>query len=109
MDIVLAACRGDERLRVGSASTEGVEPAGVAAEDGCVFIDANFDAEFKRVRAARVGDVVLNLVDVPIRAVDGTIGGIEALKQAVTVSERWIGVIDGWENGRAADVAESCG
>src|SRR5437660_8166646 len=109
MDIVEAARRGDGRLRVRSASTEGVEPASVAAKDGCVFIDANFDAEFKRVRTARVGNVVLNLVDVSIRAIDRTVRGVEPLKEAVTISKCGIGVIDGWENGRAADVAENCG
>jgi hypothetical protein len=106
MNVVCAARRRNEHLRIGCASSEGVLAVGIGSENGGVAIGANIDAEFERVRAEGINHVVLELVNIAVRAKDRTIRGIEAFKQAITEGHRGLRVIGSGEDRCAADVSE---
>jgi hypothetical protein len=57
--------------------------------------------------AAGVGHVLLELIDVSVRTENGSISGIEPLKEPVTEGNGRLRVVASDKQGRAPDVAES--
>src|SRR5712672_2147027 len=106
MDIVLPACGRNQHRRISGSAPKRVRPVWIGAENSGIAVRANLRAPFKRVRTARIDGVVFQLVDISVRTKDGTVGGIEALEKSVAEADCRLGVIDGWKNGRATNVAE---
>ena len=107
MDIMLAAGGGNQDGRISGASSEGVKPVGVRSKNRGIAVESQFRAPFEGMRAVRVGHVVFELVDVAIGTEDGSVGGIEALKETVAEGNGRLIVVAGDEKRRAADITDS--
>src|SRR5215472_16653483 len=58
------------------------------------------------MRAIHVAHVVPELVHVAVGAEDGSVGGVEAVVEAIAESQGDVRVIHGWKDRRAAGVAQ---
>src|SRR5437016_12245038 len=106
MDIMLAAGGRNHDGRISSTPSEGVQPVGIRSKNRGIAVESQFRSPFEGMRAARVDHVVFELVDVPVRTKDGSVGSIEALKKTVAKGNRRLRVVAGDEKRRAANVAQ---
>src|SRR6267143_5260224 len=67
MDIMLAAGGRNQDGRISGASSECVEPVGIHSKNRGIAIEAQLRAPLEGMGSARVGHVLLELVDVPVR------------------------------------------
>src|SRR6266403_250388 len=80
MNIMLAAGGRNQDRGISGASSERVEPAGIRSKNRRIAVEAQLRAPLEGMGSARVGHVLFDLIDVPVRTEDGSIRGIEALK-----------------------------
>src|SRR5258708_36941178 len=106
MDIMLAASGRNRHGRISRASSKRVEPVGIHSKNRGIAVEAQFRAPFEGMRAVRVGHVVFELIDVAIGTEDGSVDGIEALKETVAEGNGRLIVVAGDEKRRAADITE---
>src|SRR6266852_1821000 len=73
MDVMLAAGGRNQDGRISGASSERVESIGIRSKNRGIAIEAKFRAPLEGMGSARVGHVLFELVDVTVRAEDGSI------------------------------------
>ena len=106
LNIVGAAGRSDQHGRIRRASAKRVLSVGIGPENRSVAVVPDFHSPLEDVIGVHVAHVVLELVEIAVRSENRTAGRVEGQKKAVAESHGRLGVVDGGEKGRAANVAE---